>query len=117
MSKPVIVFAGAVYPGQFGHLCDYLRKAGMAETFFLTTPGHRDSNKHRGAHILAFSPDGSINGDPQYYYTAKLERSARIGRGLLNALHIFEQKRKIDVVVTHSLWGSPHFLYDEIDAA
>ena len=117
MTKPVIVFAGAVYPGQFGHLCDYLRKVGMAETYFLTTPGHRERNRHRGDHILGFTPDGSIVGKTQYYYTAKLERSARIGRGLLAAVQAFEQQRKIDVLVTHSLWGTPHFLYDETAAA
>ncbi len=118
MTKPpVIVFAGAVYPGQFGALCDYLRKTGMAETYFLTTPGHRERHKDRGAHILAFNPDGKIVGDTHYYYTAKLERSARISRGLLNALSAFEEQRGIDVLVTHSLWGAPHFLYDEIGAA
>lgn len=117
MPKPVIVFAGAVYPGQFGPLCDYLRKTGLAEAYFLTTPGHRERNKDKGDHILAFAPDGPITGKTDYYYTAKLERSARIGRGLLSALQAFEQRRKIDVLVTHSLWGTPHFLYDEIDAA
>jgi len=117
MTKPVIVFAGAVYPGQFGHLAEYLRKTGMAESYFLTTPGHRDQNKDKGAHILAFKPDGPIVGDTQYYYTAKLERSARISRGMLAALQDLQKQRKVDVVVTHSLWGTPHFLYDEIDAA
>ena len=32
MAKPVILFAGAVYPGQFGALCEHLRKEEMAET-------------------------------------------------------------------------------------
>jgi glycosyltransferase involved in cell wall biosynthesis len=117
LAKPVIVFAGAVYPGQFGRLCDYLRQTGLAETYFLTTPGHMERNKDRGAHILGFKPDGPIVGDQGYYYSAKVERSARIGRGVLNALQIMDKKRKIDVVVAHSLWGAPHFLYDEIDAA
>lgn len=117
MAKPVIVFAGAVYPGQFGALCDYLRAAGLAETYFLTTPGHQAKNAHRGKHILGFKPDGPVTGAQRYYYTAKLERSAHIGRGLLSALQQFERHKKIDVVVTHSLWGAPHFLYDEIDAA
>lgn len=117
MSKPVIVFVGAVYPGQFGALCDHLRRTGQAESYFLTTPGHRDKNRDRGAHILAFQPDGKIVGDPNYYYTAKLERSARIGRGVLLALREFQKTKPIDVVVAHSLWGAPHFLYDEIDAA
>lgn len=117
MPRPVIVFAGAVYPGQFGALCDHLRREGLAEAYFLTTPGHRDRNRDRGDHILAFQPDGPIVGPQSYYYTAKLERSARIGRGLLLALRDFQDRRPIDVVVAHSLWGAPHFLYDEIDAA
>lgn len=115
--KLVVVFAGAVYPGQFGPLCDYLRKTGMAETYFLTTPGHRSRNLDKGQHVLAFRPDGPIVGSEGYHYVAKLERSARIGRGLLSALRSFQAQRKIDVVVTHSLWGAPHFRYDEIDAA
>ncbi|MBK4215892.1 glycosyltransferase [Paracoccus caeni] len=117
MSKPVIVFVGAVYPGQFGALCDHLRRTGQAEAYFLTTPGHRQKHADRGPHILAFQPDGPIVGDPNYYYTAKLERSARIGRGVLLALREFQKTKPIDVVVAHSLWGAPHFLYDEIDAA
>ncbi|MHA3980609.1 glycosyltransferase [Halovulum sp. GXIMD14794] len=117
MSKPVIVFVGAVYPGQFGGLCDHLRRTGLADAWFLTTPGHRERNKHRGAHILGFRPDGKILGPQSYYYSAKVERSARIGRGVLAALQAFQKQRRIDVVVAHSLWGAPHFLYDEIDAA
>lgn len=117
MRKPVILFAGAVYPGQFGHLCDYLRQAKLAETYFLTTPGHRERHAHRGEHILAFRPDGPVVGPQSYYYTAKLERSARIGRGLLGAVQKFEEKKKIDVIVAHSLWGAPHFLYGETGAA
>ncbi len=46
-----------------------------------------------------------------------MERSGRIGRGVLKALQDFQKTKKIDVVVAHSLWGAPHFLYDEIDAA
>lgn len=117
LAKPVVVFVGAVYPGQFGRLCDYLREAGMAESYFLTTPGHRERNKDKGAHILGFKPDGPIVGKQSYYYSGKVERSARIGRGVMQALKVFQTKRKIDVVLSHSLWGAPHFLYDEIDAA
>jgi len=117
MSEPVIVFAGAVYPGQFGLLCDHLRKSGLAETYFFTTPGHRQRNLARGEHLRAFQADGPIVGPQSYYYSAKVERSARISRGLLAALRDFERERRIDVVVVHSLWGAPQFLYDEIDAA
>lgn len=117
VSKPVIVFAGAVYPGQFGQLCDYLRRSDLAESYFLTTPGHMKRNRHRGSHILGFRPDGPILSNDRYYYSAKVERSARISRGLLNALRDLRRHKRIDVVVAHSLWGAPHFLYDEIDAA
>jgi hypothetical protein len=117
MTRPVIVFAGAVYPGQFGMLCDHLRRCGLAETYFLTTPGHCTRNAHRGAHILSFQPDGPIVGDVGYYYSRKVERSSRIGRGLYQSLAALQAERPIDVVVCHSLWGAPHLLFDEIDAA
>lgn len=118
MPRPVIVFIGAVYPGQFGALCDYLRTTGLADSYFLTTPGYREQNQHRGPHILAFQPDGKIVGPQSYYYSDKVERSARIARGVLRALQDFERGgRRIDAVVAHSLWGAPHFLYDELDAA
>lgn len=116
-TKPVIVFASAIYPGQFGDLCDYLRKSGMAETYFLTSAGYHAKYKDRGAHILPFQADGAIAGEQGYPLSAKVERASRASRGLLAALQEFEKTRKIDVVVTHSLWGAPHFLYDEIDAA
>ena len=115
--KPVIVFASAIYPGQFGELCDYLRASGMAETYFLTSAGYHAKYKECGAHILPFQADGAIAGEQGYALSAKVERASRASRGLLAALQQFEKKRKIDVVVTHSLWGAPHFLYDEIDAA
>ena len=117
MSKPVIVFVGAVYPGQFGRLCAYLREADLAESYFLTTPGHCARNPQHADHLLTFTPDGKIIGPQSYYYSAKVERSGRIGRGVLKALQDFQKTKKIDVVVAHSLWGAPHFLYDEIDAA
>lgn len=117
MSRPVIVFVGAVYPGQHGLLCEYLRRTGLAETYFLTTPGHVESHRHNVPNLIAFHPDGKILGPQSYYYSAKVERSARIGRGVLAALRELRTQTRIDVVFAHSLWGAPHFLYDEIDAA
>lgn len=67
--------------------------------------------------LLPFDPDGKIVGPQSYYYSDKVERSARIARGVLKALQDLQQKTRIDVVYAHSLWGAPHFLYDEIDAA
>jgi len=114
---PTIVFVGAVYPGQFGLLCDYLQANGYANTYFLTTPGHAARNSDGRDNLRAFTPDGKIVGAQSYYYSDKVERSARISRGVLTALQDMQQTQRIDVVVAHSLWGAPHFLYDEIDAA
>ncbi|KAA0912250.1 glycosyltransferase [Aquicoccus porphyridii] len=117
MSRPVIVFAGSVYPGQLGLLCEYLRREKLAESYFLTTPGYTQANSHRVPNLIPFQPDGKIVGPQSYYYSSKVERSARISRGLLAALLELRKKTRIDVIVTHSLWGAPHFLYNEIDAA
>ena len=77
VTKPVIVFVGAVYPGQFGDLCDHLRHSGLAETYFLTTPGHMERNRQRGRHILGFKPDGSIVGAQScLLYTSPSPRDA-----------------------------------------
>lgn len=117
MSRPNIVFAGAVYPGQLGLLCEYLRREGLADTWFLTTPGHAADNAAKVPNLIPFQPDGKIVGPQGYYYSDKVERSARISKGMLKALQELEKTTKIDAVFAHSLWGAPHFLYDEIDAA
>lgn len=117
MSRPAIAFLGAVYPGQHGHLCEYLRKMGLADTWFITSPGYVAANAARVPNLLPFEPDGLIVGPQSYYYSSKVERSARIGRGMLKALETLQKQTRIDVVFAHSLWGAPHFLYDEIDAA
>lgn len=117
--KPLIVFVGAVYPSQYTLLCNHLRETGMADSWFMTTPGHKARHAHECDHLLAFQPDGKIVGPQSYYYTSKLERSARICRGVLQALKAFEKEhdRRIDLIVAHSLWGAPNWLYDELDAA
>ncbi len=119
MQKPLIVFVGAVYPSQYSLLCSYLRQTGMADAWFMTTPGHKANHEKDCDHLLAFQPDGKIVGPQSYYYSSKIERSARISRGVLKGLQEFEksQGRRIDVVVAHSLWGAPNWLYGEIDAA
>lgn len=119
MHKPLIVFVGAVYPSQYSLLCSHLRATGMADSWFMTTPGHKASHEKGCDHLLSFQPDGKIVGPQSYYYSSKVERSARICRGVLKALKEFEnaQGRRIDVVVAHSLWGAPNWLYDELDAA
>ena len=95
MKRPVIVFVGAVYPGQHGLMCEYLRREGLAETYFLTTTGYRASNCHLVPNLLAFKPDGKIVGPQSYYYSDKVERSARISRGILAALREVRKKKKI----------------------
>ena len=117
--KPVIVFISAVYPSQYSLLCSFLRNNGLADSWFMTMPGHAEKYAQECDHLVPFRPDGDIMGAQSYYYSGKVERSARIGRGMLRALKEFEkdQGKKIDLVVTHSLWGSPNWLYDEIDAA
>ncbi len=119
MQKPLIVFVGAVYPSQYSLLCSHLRATGMADSWFMTTPGHKANHEKGCDHLLSFQPDGKIVGPQSYYYSSKIERSARICRGVLKALKEFEQAqgRRIDVVVAHSLWGAPNWLYDELDAA
>lgn len=117
--KPVIVFASAVYPSQYSLLCSHLRASGMADSWFMTMPGHKARHEGTCDHLLAFRPDGDIMGPQSYYYSAKVERSARICRGLLQALRAFESQhgRRVDLVVTHSLWGAANWLYGELDAA
>lgn len=113
--KPVIIFVSAVFPNQFTLLCDYLNEAGLGEAYCLTTPGNvkKWGNKH--ANLLAFQPDGAIVGPQSYYYSSKVERSARISRGLLEAVRELGKTKKIDLIVAHVLWGCPYFLFDEFE--
>ena len=118
-SQPLIVFVGAVYPSQYSLLCSHLRQQQLADSWFMTTPGHKAKHEADCDHLLSFQPDGKIVGPQSYYYSSKVERSARICKGVLKALKDFEkaQGRKIDLVVAHSLWGAPNWLYGELDAA
>jgi glycosyltransferase involved in cell wall biosynthesis len=113
--KPVIVFVSAVCPGQFSLLSDYLNETGLAEAFYLTTPGNKAKNETRHRNLIAFEPDGKIVGPMSYYYSAKTERSARIGLGVFRALNKLQESRHIDLLVCHGLWGAPIFLFDELN--
>lgn len=119
MEKPVIVFVSAVYPSQHSLLCSHLRQTGMADSWFMTMPGHVQRHAQDAEHLLSFQPDGDIMGHQGYYYASKVERSARIARGVYQAIKAFEAKqgKKVDVIVSHSMWGSTNLLYDELDAA
>ena len=113
--KPVILFASAVCPGQFSLLCEYLNDSGMADAWYLTMPGNRARNEHRYKNLLTFEPDGEAH-KTHYYYAARTERSARYSRGLLAAVRKFiAEKGRPDVIVCHSNWGPPQFLFDELD--
>lgn len=113
--KPVILFASAVCPGQFSLLCQHLNDAGLAEAWYLTMPGNKARNEGRYSNLIAFDPDGDIN-KPAYYYAARTERSARISRGVLNAVRKFiTEHGRPDVIVCHSNWAPPQFLFDELD--
>lgn len=115
--KPVIVFVSSVTPGQFSGLSQYLHKAGLAETYYMTTAGHVERHRAKFDRLISFKPDGAIEGPQSYYYSSKTERSARISRGVLKALTELRKTTRIDLIVCHALWGAPMFLYDEIDAA
>ena len=117
--KPVIVFISAVYPSQHSLLCSYLRSQGLADSWFMTVPGHVERHAHECDHLLPFRPDGDIMGPQSYYYSSKVERSARLGRGILQALQQFQQthRKRVDLVVAHSLWGSTNWLHGELDTA
>ncbi|MBA4002204.1 MAG: glycosyl transferase family 1, partial [Delftia sp.] len=108
--KPVIIFVSAVYPSQYSLLCSHLRASGAADSWFMTMPGHAENYASQCDHLLSFRPDGDIVGPQSYYYSSKVERSARIGRGLLQGLQAFEKEKgkRIDVVVAHSLWAAPN---------
>lgn len=106
-----------MFPSQFTTLCKYLNDSDLAQTWFLTMPGHAKRHAADYPNLLGFQPDGQIVGPQSYYYSAKAERSARISRGLLKALKELEKHHPIDLVVCHSLFGAPQFLYDEFDAA
>lgn len=117
--KPVIVFISAVYPSQHSLLCRYLRSQGLADSWFMTMPGHVERHAHECDHLLPFRPDGDIMGPQSYYYSSKVERSARLGRGILQALQQFQttHHKRVDLVVAHSLWASTNWLHGELDTA
>lgn len=113
--KPVILFASAVCPGQFSLLCEHLNATGLAEGWYLTLPGNKARNEGRYRNLIAFEADGDIN-KPGYYYSARAERSARLSRGLLKAIQAFTAERgRPDLIVCHSNWAPPMFLFDETD--
>jgi glycosyltransferase involved in cell wall biosynthesis len=114
-TKPKIVFASAVCPGQYSLLCQYLNESGLATAYFMTTPGNRRKNQSRFTNLIEFKPDGDIS-QSGYYYSAKAERSARLARGLYVAIRDFIRNHgKPDLIVGHSSWAPPQFVIRELD--
>lgn len=114
--KPRILFVHAVCPSQFSDLCEYLNKSGLADAYYMTTPGNLERNRSRYSNLLPLTPDGNIVGAYSYYYSGKVERAGRISLGLFRQLQDTPRKRRFDLIVAHGSLGSPHFLFDEIDA-
>ena len=112
---PKIAFISAVCPAQYSQLADYLGTSGLADTFYLTTPGNLKANQHRYNNLVGFDIDGKLDKINGYYYSSKTERSARIGVGVFRRLKELLKTKKIDLIVAHALWGAPYFVYDEID--
>lgn len=81
----------------------------------MTVPGHVERYKNQHSGLIKFQPDGQVVGPQSYYYSDKTERSARISRGVLAAIRELASREKVDLIVAHSLWGAPLFLYDELD--
>lgn len=115
MKKPNILFVHTVCPSQFSDLCEYLNTAGLANAWYMTTPGNLERNKSRYRNLLPLQPDGNMMAANQYYYSGKAERAGRISLGLYRYLKEKGGKRRFDLIVAHGSLGSPHFVFDEFD--
>ncbi len=113
--QPKILFVHTVCPSQFSDLCEYLNVSGMADAWYMTTPGNMKKNQSRYRNLLPLTPDGNMMAANSYYYSGKVERAGRVSLGLYRALKAFLDKRKLDLIVAHGSLGSPHFLFDEFD--
>jgi hypothetical protein len=113
--KPRILFVHTVCPSQFSDLCEYLNSAGLAQAYYMTTPGNLERNQSRYQNLLPLKPDGNMMAPYAYYYSGKVERAGRIGIGLYREIKALLKKRKFDLVVAHGSLGSPHFIFDEFD--
>jgi len=111
--KPAILFVHTVCPSQFSDLCEHLNAAGLADAWYMTTPGNRERNQSRYRNLLPLRPDGNMMAANKYYYSGKVERAGRISLGLHRELPEFLKKRRIDLIVAHGSLGSPHFVFDE----
>ena len=49
------------------------------------------------------------------YYSGKTERAGKVSAGLFKELKKIVPVLKIDLIVAHGSWGSPHLIFDEFD--
>ncbi|MEZ5572566.1 MAG: glycosyltransferase [Halioglobus sp.] len=113
--KPNILFVHAVCPAQFSDLCEYLNLSGAANAYYMTTPGNLERNQQRFSNLLPFTPDGNIMAGNSYYFSGKVERAGKISVGLYRAITALHETVKLDLIVAHGSWGSPHLIFDEFD--
>lgn len=112
---PNILFVHTVCPAQFSDLCEYLNEEGLANAYYMTTPGNRERNLSKYQNLLPLTPDGNIVGQNAYYYSGKVERAGRIGVALFKHVQELQRSLRIDLIVAHGSMGSPHMLFDELD--
>lgn len=114
-SKPTILFVHMVCPAQFSDLAEYLNESGLANAYYMTTPGNLERNKFKYQNLIPVTPDGNIVGATSYYYSGKVERAGRISLGLYRQLREVLSRLRIDLIVAHGSMGSPHLIFDEFD--
>lgn len=113
--KPNILFVHAVCPAQFSDLCEYLNASGLANAYYMTTPGNLERNKAAYGNLLPFTPDGNVMAASSYYFSGKVERAGKLSVGLHRALRSLLATRPIDLIVALGSWGSPHLVLDEFN--
>lgn len=113
--KPNILFVHMVCPAQFSDLCEYLNDSGLANAYYMTTPGNRHRNQSKYQNLLPLTPDGNIVGQNSYYYSGKIERAGRISVALYRHLEEMLKTLRIDLIVAHGTMGAPHFLFEEFN--
>lgn len=113
--KPNILFVHAVCPAQFSDLCEYLNTTGTANAYYMTTPGNIARNKHRYRNLIPLMPVGNMMAPNSCYYSGKVERAGKVSAGLFRGLKKIINFLRIDIIVAHGSWASPHLIFDEFD--
>lgn len=113
--KPSILFVHAVCPAQFSDLCEYFNATGLANAYYLATPGNVERNKSAYSNLLPLTPDGNIMAANSYYFSGKVERAGKLSVGLHRAIRSLLTTHNIDLIVAHGSWGSPHLIFGEFN--